>query len=376
MIRAIHAYKIYRPDIRGGIPHVIAALGGIDGIDRQVLVARRFGLRRRFRDGADFVDAMSSMGTLFSTPMAPAYPWVLARRARRADLVVHHAPFPLVDLGLLLGLRPSTALVVHWHAEIVGKPLLGQLVGPLVRRTLERADRIVISDPIIAERSSLLAPHAAKCVVVPYGCDVEYWRTLDATGREEVQTIKARTPNLIVSVGRLVGYKGFDVLVEAMKLVDAHAVIIGEGPALASLKALTEELGVTGRVTFAGSLPRRQVRSYFHAAAAFAFPSVTEAEAFGIAQIEAMAAGLPVVNTALATAVPRIARDGHEAITVPPRDPSALAEALRTLVENRELARRLGAAAARRARAEFDLSVFVERIAAIYRTEVERRTVR
>lgn len=372
-MRAVHAYKIYRPDIRGGIPHVVAALGGIEGIERLVLVARRFGLRRRFRDGADEVDAVSSLGTLFSTPLAPAYPFALARQARRADLVVHHAPFPLVDIGILLGLRPSTALVVHWHAEIVGKPLLAQLVAPLVRHTLERADRIVVSDRIIAERSSMLAPHVAKCVAVPYGCDVDYWRNLDAAGHEAVQRIKLRSPNLIVAVGRLVGYKGFDVLVRAMQFVDGEAVIIGEGPLLGSLKALAHELGLAGKLTFAGGLPRNEVRTYLHAASAFAFPSVTDAEAFGIAQIEAMAAGLPVVNTALATAVPRIARHGREALTVAPGDPSALAAALRTLLENGAFARQLGSAGYQRARAEFDHGIFVERVAAIYRQEVKRR---
>lgn len=372
-MRAVHAYKIYRPDIRGGIPHVIATQADMPGIDRLVLVARRFGLRRRFRDGADDVDAVSSLGTLFSTPLAPTYPFVFARRAKGADLVVHHAPFPLVDIGLLSGLPASTALVVHWHAEIVGKPLLARMVGPLLRRTLQRADRIVISDPIIAERSGLLASHAAKCAVVPYGCDVEYWRTVAAAEREDVQRIKARTPNLIVALGRLVTYKGFDILVRAMKSVDAHAVIIGEGPALKGLTSLARELGMSGKVTFAGSLPRREVRSYLHAAAVFAFPSVTEAEAFGIAQVEAMAAGLPVVNTALATAVPCIARHGQEAITVPPRDPSGLAAALRTLIADRELAHRLGEAGSRRARAEFDQAVFVQRMAAIYREEIERR---
>lgn len=375
-MRALHAYKIYRPDVYGGIPNVIATLGGIEGVKRLVLVARGLGLRRQFRDGADDITAVTSFGTLLSTPMAPSYPFVFARRARAADLIVHHVPFPLVDIGLLLGLPSSAALVVHWHAEMIGRPFLARLIGPIIRHTLERADRIVVSDPIMIERSRLLARFAGKCVTVPYGCDVDYWHALDDSDREAVERIKASHPKLVVAVGRLVSYKGFEVLVRAMQSVDAQAVIIGEGALRSELEALAVQLGVAGKVTFAGGWPRDQVRQYFHAADVFAFPSVTGAEAFGIAQIEAMAAGLPVVNTSVGTAVPRIARDGLEALTVQPGDPAAMALAIRRLIADNQLARRLGSAGYQRARAEFGESRFRARMAEVYREAVEGRQMK
>ena len=73
--------------------------------------------------------------------------------------------------------------------------------------------------------------------------------------------------------------------------------IVGEGPLLPELQQLATELGVADRVQFAGRLPRSEIKQLFHSAQVFAFPSVTEAEAFGIVQIEAMATGLPIVNT-------------------------------------------------------------------------------
>jgi glycosyltransferase involved in cell wall biosynthesis len=372
-MRVLHAYKIYWPDGYGGIPEVISVLGRLDGTERRVLVARSFGLRRSFRDGTDDITAVGSLGTLFSTPVSPSYPLVFARQANEVDLVVQHAPFPLADIGLLFGLPSTTALVVHWHAEMVGRPFLARLIGPLIRRTLERADRIVVSDPVMAEGSPLLAPYAQKCVVVPYGCDVDYWHALDPTGFEAVQRIKARFPRLIVAVGRLVGYKGFDILLQAMRSVDAHAIIIGDGPLRGKLEALATELGVTGNVSFVGSLPRDQVKEHFHAADVFAFPSVNNAEAFGLSQVEAMAAGLPIVNTTLGTAVPRVARDGLEALSVPPGDPQALASALRTLITDRQFAGRLGAAGSQRAHAEFEQSRFLARMENVYQEAVGRR---
>lgn len=319
------------------------------------------------------VEAVASLGTLFSTPLAPAFIPAFMRRARSADAVIHHAPLPLTDAAILLGLPDDTALIVYWHADVLGYPLLKRLVTPLTRSVLARADRIVVSGRPMIEHSEFLRPYAAKCTVMPYGMDLDYWRTLDASERDSVDLIKRATPRHIVSLGRLVGYKGYDVLIRAMRNVDGQATIIGEGPLLAELQQLAAELGVTDRVHFAGRLERDEIRRLFHAADVFAFPSVTEAEAFGIVQVEAMAAGLPVVNTSLATTVPLVARHDTEALTVAPGDSTALAAALNRILDEPALAQRLGAAGQVRALSEFDQSVFRARMAAVYADAVQAR---
>lgn len=369
MIRVLHAYKIYLPDVHGGIPHVIATLAKLPraGFDGLILVARAFGLGRSYRIDEVQVKAVTSLGTAFSTPMAPSYPFVFACQSRAVDVVVCHAPFPLADMGILFGFPRRTALVVHWHAEVIGRSLLVWLMAPLVRRTLARADKIVVSDPAMVANSTFLPPHAAKCVVVPYGCDVGYWGSLSEAQRAAVDDMKSRYPRLIVAVGRLVSYKGYEVFLRAMQDIDAQAVIIGEGPLKAELESLASQLGISSRVTFLGGLPGDEVKQYIHAASVLAFPSVTDAEAFGLVQLEAMSAGRPIVNTSLGTAVPHIARDGQEGLTVPPNDPQAFAQALGRLIDEPELARKLGDAGRVRAHAEYDQSLFLERMQAIYR---------
>jgi rhamnosyl/mannosyltransferase len=206
--------------------------------------------------------------------------------------------------------------------------------------------------------------------------DLDYWRPDERDKAEDMRRAGSRH---IVSLGRLVGYKGYDVLIRSMCDVDGQATIIGEGPLLPELQQLATELGVAGRVHFVGRLARNEIRQLFHAAQVFAFPSVTEAEAFGIVQIEAMAAGLPVVNTSLATTVPLVARHDMEALTVAPGDAKALAEALNQILDQPALAHRLGAAGQARALSEFDQSVFRARMAAVYadvlRTRRERATM-
>ena len=338
-----------------------------------ILSARRFGTARRYILDGVAVEAVASLGTLFSTPLAPGYIPAFVRRVRSADIVIHHAPLPLNDAAILLGLPDDVALVIYWHAEIAGYPLLKRLVAPLIRAALARADRIVVSGQPMIDHSEFLRPHAKKCAVLPYGMDLEYWRTLDSGERAIVERMRRERPRHIVALGRLVGYKGYDVLIRAMQSVDGHATIIGEGPLFAELQQLATRLGVSDRIRFSGRLPRDQIKQLFHSAQIFAFPSVTEAEAFGIVQIEAMAAGLPIVNTSLATTAPLVARHDHEALTVPLGDPQALSQALNRILDDPALAERLGAAGRERALNEFDLSVFRTRMEIIYQDAVQAR---
>ena len=97
---------------------------------------------------------------------------------------------------------------------------------------------------------------------------------------------------------------------------------------------------------------------------------MTSAETFGLAQLEAMAAGRPIINTALDTAVPLVARHGIEALTVPPGDPEQLADAIDTLIGDAERRRRMGEAAKLRATARYSTLAFREGIEMIYRQAV------
>lgn len=368
----LHAYKAYRPDLSGGIPAVISTLcGRTAGISNEIVVARLRGFGRRYMLDGTWVRAALSVGNWLSMPIAPTYPFVLMRRFRGADVVVHHAPFPLNDLAILLGLpRQRKPLIIFWHADIVGRSFFRTLLSPILSYAVRRADRIVVSDESVARQSPMLAKIGSQLRVVPYGLDTAYWSTLDDAQRREAERRRALHPRLLVTVGRLVPYKGFDVLLRALTEVDAEAIVIGEGPLRAELEQQAAALGVADRVTFASGVSDDDLKVWLHAARVFVLPSRTVAEAFGLVQIEAMATALPIVNTDLPTAVPRIARNRQEALTVPAEDPVALAGAIRRLLDDPALAADLGAAGRRRAMAEYDKSVFIRRMVDLYNEAV------
>jgi rhamnosyl/mannosyltransferase len=365
-MRVLHAYKVYLPDVVGGIPQAIAGLLASMGPDVEGGV-----IACRHVPGTDTVsghavERVRSWFELMSMPIAPLYPFAFRRAASTADVVVAHQPFPLNDAGILFGLPDHVALVLHWHSEIIGRRAIAALLTPLTRHAIGRADAIIVSDRSMIATSRYLGPQADKCRVVPFGTEVDYWEQLDERQCAEVEGLRQQHPRLVVAVGRLVPYKGFLSLVRALQHVDATLMIIGEGPLNSELERLAKALGVADRLHLRGLLTRDQLKVHLRAARVFAFPSITAQETFGIAQIEAMAAGLPVVNTALATGVPHVARHGIEAITVPPNEPEALASAIGQLLDDPALARRLGHCASVRARTEYGWPDFVSRVRQVY----------
>ena len=376
-LRILHAYKVYRPEVDGGIPEVIHTLTTpvSSDIESKVLVCRPRGLHREYQLDGVPVSACSSFGTLLSMPISPSYPASVISQSTGVDIVVHHAPFPLNDIAIA-GLGKRKAVVVHWHAEIVGRHLLKMMLAPAIRNSLRRADAIVVSHSAMIDDSDFLVPFRDKCVCIPYGVDLNFWTMQPPDEQRLVAELRSRHPRLVVAVGRLVPYKGYAVLLRALKGLNVHLVIFGEGPQLSELQRLADELGVSGSVTFAGRRSREVIRQHLYAAKAMVLASTSKAEAFGLVQAEAMGARLPVINTNLDTAVPWVARDGIEGLTVQSGDPSGLREAVRRVLDDADLRERLGEAGRRRAEAEFSRSVFRKRSFDLYRTIHAARTGR
>jgi rhamnosyl/mannosyltransferase len=369
MVHILHTFKSYRDEVEGGISRILATLahGLQPRMTSEILVARApWGFARTDEVEGVPVRRCASLGTVWSLPVAPGYPFAFARRAAHADIIALHAPFPLADMAAGLALPRRAALVVHWHADIVRQKKALGVLGPMLRRTLRRADAIIASHERVVASSPLLAPIAERCQIVPYGVDAAPWQTRDAADEAAIAALRARHPRLVVAIGRLVGYKGFDVLLRAMARVDGQLVIIGSGAVQDRLEADIAALGLSDRVQLLGFASQTEMKRHLHAARAFALPSISAAESFALVQLEAMACGLPVVNTALPTAVPTIARHGLEGLTVPPGDDAALASALSQLLDDPALAERLGAAGRARFLAEFTNDRFVARTGAIY----------
>ena len=136
---------------------------------------------------------------------------------------------------------------------------------------------------------------------------------------------------------------------------------------------MSRELGLAERVTFTGYVERARQRQVLNAGRVFVLSSTNNAEGFGLVQVEAMCAGLPIVNTNLPTTVPCVARNGMEGLTVEPGDDAALAAAINRLLDDADMAARMGQAGKARARENYGWETFASHVMDVYREATAER---
>jgi glycosyltransferase involved in cell wall biosynthesis len=360
-MKVLHVGKYYPPH-HGGMESHLATLCRELAREVEVEVVVSNHGARTVRERLDGV-ALTRVGTPLTLASAAVSPGMArAIRQARADVVHFHHPNPTGVLSYLAS-GSRAPLVVTYHSDIVRQRVLGALFAPVLHRFLGRAHAIVASSPDYAASSPVLRRHAARVRVIPFGIGAEAFEQPDPNA---VAALRAELgPRVVLGVGRLVYYKGFEYLVRAMADVPGTLVLVGDGPLAGRLREVAGEAGVEGRVRFAGAVPR--LAPYYAAADVFVLPAVARSEAFGLVQLEAMAAGLPVVNTRIDSGVPFVSPGGETGITVPPADAAALAAALRRLLDDAPLRRRLGEAARARVRERFGLARMAADTLALYR---------
>jgi rhamnosyl/mannosyltransferase len=296
-----------------------------------------------------------------------------AELRRLAPDVVHlHFPNPTGDLAYLLsGWRAP--VVMTYHADIA-KPRPALWLYRHVFGRLERhVRRIIVSSEAFLRSSEALSRHREKCVVIPFGIDPEAFALRDRE-HEIVEGLAQKYGRpLALFLGVLRPYKGLQILLRAMTKVRGRLLIAGRGPHRGDLEALAQQLGVSDQITFLGEVSETERRRLLHACDVFVLPSVNRNESFGIAQLEAMVCGKPVISSDLPTGVRIVNQHERTGLLVPPGDPDALADALNRLLGDGRLRASLGQAARARVQQEFDREAMIERTLGVYDEVVGHR---
>jgi rhamnosyl/mannosyltransferase len=362
-LRVLHVGKFYPPYPGGMESHLQVLCEELSkSIEVEVLVAgARWRSERAVAGGVELVRLATPL-MLHGTPIVPLM--ARAMRQARPDLVHLHFPNPMAAVACLMS-RLDLPIVVTWHSDVVRQRRAAAAFAPLLSLLLRRCAAIIVASTAYLETSPVLTARRDLCRVIPFGVRPEAFERPDPARVAELR--RRYGERIVLAVGRLIYYKGFEYLVRAMADVRATALIAGEGPLAAALAAEATRLGVADRVALLGRVNDADLRACYHACDVFALPSVERSEAFGIVQLEAMACGRPVVNTRLDSAVPHVSLDGLTGLTVAPADPAALAAALRTLLDDPERRAVMGEAARRRVREEFSAELMARRTLELYR---------
>lgn len=350
--------------------------------------------------------AVGTGGGKMSYPFLAGWRFFGLARRERYDLVhVHESDgvFVVVAWWLcrLLGLAPGRArlvstLQVSYRRErlcvraisdgrrVVSRPTVDERLFANVRAPVHALfGRVIarLSDALVAPsevtRRELEVDYGGRDVaVIENGIDPSVVRPAlvrPAIVASSSPGQEASSKPTVIYVGRLRTRKAVAVLLAAHRRlrdegVDIDLVIVGGGEQLDALKQRAAELGLGDSCRFLGALPRDQVVRWYARADVYCLPSIYEG--FPVAILEAMAAGLPVVSTTV-SGIPEAVVDGETGRLVPPENAEALAGALRELVTDGSLRRRMGDAGRRRVEEHFTIDTIAGRYLQLWQSLLE-----
>jgi glycosyltransferase involved in cell wall biosynthesis len=282
-------------------------------------------------------------------------------RARRPAVFHAHLTWPLACkfglVGALLARVPATVATVHLYVEFpIDRSILAQqrliisAVGRYIAVSRDTAQRLV---------RKLQWP-ARKVQVIHNGMT---FKPIDdpSFSISQTQRIGGDHP-IVLTVARLDEQKGHRYLLEAAAQVPrVQFVLAGDGPLRPSLEAQAHALGLEGRVKFLGY--RADISDLLAKCDVFVLPSLYEGLPLSI--LEAMAAAKPIIATQIG-GTDEAVLDGATGLLVPPADPTALAAAIRSVLDDRVLAQRLASAGRIRVEQEFSTTAMLRQVTAVY----------
>jgi glycosyltransferase involved in cell wall biosynthesis len=296
-------------------------------------------------------------------------PFVRALRAERAAVYHAHLPAPLSGkyglIAAVLSGVPAVVATAHLYTEVpagIRTELSQRLAAVCINRY------IAVSNEVAMRLRARFRVPARKVQVIHNGIDPSrYCRLPDPRLRASLDAGTGRP--IALCVARLDRQKGHRHLVEAAAAVpDAVFVLAGEGEERAALEGQVRALGLVDRFRFLGH--RADVPDLLAACDVLILPSLFEGLPLSV--LEAMAAGKPVVATAVGGTDEAVVH-GETGLLVPPADPAALAAAIRAILTDPAMAERLGMAGRARVQREFSVARMTAEVSAVYESLLERR---
>ncbi|MBC3346299.1 glycosyltransferase [Pseudomonas sp. SWRI196] len=373
-MRVLHFYKTYLPDSMGGIEQVIFQLCDSSdrlGIDNTVLTLSNdpapgpITIRQHKVHQARMDFQLASTGFSYSVFKK------FRELAAEADVINYHFPWPFMDLVHFCS-AVKKPYVVTYHSDIIRQRHLLKLYRPLMRRFLNGADRIVAASPNYVHTSDVLKEYRDKTQVITYGLNKASYPQPDA---ERIAQWKAKLgERFFLFVGVMRYYKGLHILLDALKGVDYPVVIVGAGPLEKELHAQAQALGLRN-LHFLGRLGDEDKVALLELSYAIVFPSHLRSEAFGISLLEGAMFGKPMISSEIGTGTSYINIHNETGLVVPPSNPEAFREAMRTLWENPTQAREMGIRAEERYRQLFTSEEMGRKWLQLYETLLEQRAL-
>ncbi|WP_076588994.1 glycosyltransferase [Vibrio ostreicida] len=277
---------------------------------------------------------------IFRTPISFSMLFQIIRQADKFDYIILHVPNPWSILSLLMS-GYNGKIVLYWHAESKGNRILEMLVNFFQDRIIFRADYILGATSKHCENMPNYERFRKKCFKYSYPVNKDL---LDVSKCEEDKDFNFTSGVRLLNIGRLVDYKGQRYLIEAVKFLvkegyDIYLTLVGNGPLYDELSQLISTYNLVDRIDIKMDITSDDLKEELVRSHIFCFPSVSEQEMYGMAQIEAYAYGLPVITTDIPrSGVQEVASSSFGALIVKPRNVCELVSSVKRIISEEGLA--------------------------------------
>lgn len=266
------------------------------------------------------------------------------------DLVNAHLGQFYADVATITTKINKVPLVLTYHNDIVKNDSLKIFSSvynkTILPATLRLADKIITSSPYVYNESAIMQKFIDKMTLVPPGVDLNYYNVGKSFAKEKYGLPDCSKIILFVgSMNRGHTHKGVGLLLEAFSKIasdETYLILVGGGDMVSSYKKLAKSLGIYNKVIFTGFIDEESLIDLYRGSYMLILPTLTVAEGFGMVLIEANACGTPVIGSAVG-GIKYVIRDGETGLLVPPGDSDALAGAMKKLLDNKDLAEKMGA---------------------------------
>ena len=295
-------------------------------------------------------------------------------RKERIDIIHSHWLVPSGLVGAICGKICRRPLLVTIHGSDIF-PLRRHGLKRVLRMVLNACDACTANSRATASAVQEIMGAQQKLAVIPMGVDLDLFRSDEAGIATDTSPNYDDEKPVILSVGRLINWKGVTYVIQAMPLIlaqlpEARLVICGDGPERKNLEELTGQLNLTKSVTFEGNVPNSRLPDYYRTASLFVLPSIViestgETEALGVVLLEAMASGTPVIGSKVG-GIPDIIEEGRNGFLAEQKNPQDLADKIVRLLSNKELRQRFSKNGMQTVREKFSWEAVVGRFVRAY----------
>ncbi len=263
------------------------------------------------------------------------------------DIVHGHSPPPLTCFwGVRTTQKMGVPFVLTYHCDLelsfpFGPFMVQTYQNTIGAYTVSKSDKIITTTDTYGATSRTVWQEDSR--VIPNAVDADTFNPENDGSRIRKKHGIKEDENMVLYVGRVVPHKGIQYLIRSATYMDDNVkyVIVGTGEYKEYLMQLVRSNDLEDRVIFAGRVPMKELPEYYAATDVFVLPSISRLEAFGIVALEALASGVPVVVSDI-PGVRDVIVEGRHGLLAEPMKPIDIAGKIRTILENPDMAKKMG----------------------------------